>query len=77
VDSYGYTGGSALLPSDVNAVVVDEKCDAAAGGRMFIAGKGVFTLSVAPCRQQPASTDRIVSNFVARHKATKFHSLRK
>lgn len=32
------TGVGALLPTDINALVVDEKCDGAAAGRIFVAG---------------------------------------
>ncbi len=31
-------GGHPLLPTDINALVVDENCDGAAAGRIFVAG---------------------------------------
>jgi hypothetical protein len=52
--------------------VVAKGCLISAGViTMTLVTIGVFTLSVALCRQRQATTDRIVSNFVARHSATK------
>jgi hypothetical protein len=31
-------GGHPLLPTDINALVVDENCDGAAAGKIFVAG---------------------------------------
>jgi hypothetical protein len=38
--------------------------------------KGVFTQSVASCRSRQATTNRIASNFVARHGATQKNTVR-